>query len=116
MTSRLRSIKQVVARAALISWCALTAVIPAADAAAERASAGARAHIEAAGGGANCIPAHDHTACQLCRVLRLASNGTAAAPALVILRASSVPQTAQVVSLPGKRVERNSTPRAPPLA
>jgi hypothetical protein len=71
MSSKLPTVKRVIASGALLIWCALAAVIPAADALADRASQGSRSHVEAVGGTAACTPVHDHLACQLCRLLRL---------------------------------------------
>ena len=116
MTATFRSFKRGIASCALLVWCALAAVIPAADAAAERASVGSRAHIEATGGSATCVPVHDHLACQLCRLLRLAGNTDASWPDLVAGAAAESVSLAYVRPLAGKRIEPSASPRAPPSA
>jgi hypothetical protein len=114
--SSYKSVKRVMAGGALLIWCALTALIPAADAAAERASAGSRAHVEALGGGAKCVPVHDQLACQLCRLLRLP---TKSGDATVLFALSQVAQSAAPSTplvLASREGETGQFSRAPPSA
>jgi hypothetical protein len=101
---------------ALFLWCALVAVIPAADAYAERASAGARSHVEATGGSPTCPPVHNELACQLCRLLRLPikAGDPSVILALVAVRASLAPRTEVVVV--SSETESGYLGRAPPTA
>ena len=116
MRERLPSVKRFIAGSALLIWCALAAIIPAADAAAERASAGSRAHIEALGGGAKCPPVHDQVACQLCRLLRLPTKSGDAAILFALSQvAQSAPPSAPIV-LASRERETGHFSRAPPSA
>ena len=116
MSVQLPSLKRMVASGALLVWCALAAIVPAADAAAERASEGSRSHIEAIGGGASCVPSHDHLACQLCRLLRLPTKSSDAAMLFLVApvaRAQFVEARLADVSHSG---ESANLSRAPPSA
>lgn len=108
------SLRRAVAGSALLVWSALAGVLPAADAAAERASEGARAHVEAVGGSATCTPVHDQLACQLCRVLRLAGKSADAGPQIAVRQAPCpvVERAALVVGAVYVRADNLS--RAPP--
>jgi hypothetical protein len=109
-------VKRMMASSALLIWCALAAVIPAADAAAERASAGSRAHVEALGGGAKCVPVHDQLACQLCRLLRLPTKSGAATILFAVSQgAQSAPPSTPIV-LASRERETGQFSRAPPSA
>src|ERR1051325_9314308 len=98
----------------LFVWCGLTAIAPAADAASEQGTA--RSHVEQLGGSANCFPAHDASICQLCRLLTLGSEKAPPQTVDTTADASQTLATADVTSLPGRRVEASAQPRAPPIS
>jgi len=109
------SAKRMIAGVALLVWSALAAVVPAADAAAERASAGSRSHIEATGGSATCPQVHDQT-CQLCRLLRLPtkSGDAVALFPLAAIAHTELPNTPLVLA--SRDAESGQFSRAPPSA
>jgi hypothetical protein len=115
MTSR-ASVKRLMASGALLIWCALAAVIPAADAAAERASAGVRTHIEATGGDASCKPVHDHLACQLCRLLRLPTKSGDATVLFALTEVAAIARPAYAYAFASRETETGNLSRAPPSA
>jgi len=110
-----RAIKRLLAGSVLLTWSALAALVPAADAALESASAGAQSHIEAAGGSATCPQVHDQ-ACQLCRLLRLP---TKSGDAVALFTLSAVAHTAlpnTPIVLASRDGESGQFSRAPPSA
>ena len=115
MSSR-ASVKRVMASGALLIWCALAAVIPAADAAAERASAGIRTHIEATGGSASCKPVHDPLACQLCRLLRLPTKSGDAPVLFALTEVAAISRTDHATAFASREAETGNLSRAPPSA
>jgi hypothetical protein len=113
---RWKSVKRAMAGGALLAWCALAGVIPAADALAERASSGSRAHIEALGGSASCTPVHDQLACQMCRLLRLPTKSGDATTVFALSHvAYGAPHNAPLV-LASRERETGQFSRAPPSA
>jgi hypothetical protein len=114
MSSRLPTVKRFIASSALLIWCALAAVIPAADAFAERASQGSRSHIEAVGGSASCTPVHDHLACQLCRLLRLPTKAGDAASLYSLRDVAQMARPEEPVVAVSRARESGHPTRAPP--
>jgi len=106
-------LRRAIAAIVLALSTTVTALLPVADARADVASGRARAHVEQPGS-TRCPQVHDELTCQLCRVLRLASNATSSAAPLVVVDAGAIPFAAHVVLLPATRVEPSASPRAPP--
>lgn len=116
MSSRLPTVKRFIASSALLIWCALAAVIPAADALAERASQGSRSHVEAVGGSASCTPVHDHLACQLCRLLRLPVKSGEAAALFALRDVARTARPEEPIVVAARERESGHLSRAPPSA
>jgi hypothetical protein len=93
----------------------LAALVPAADAALERASAGVRSHVEQTGGSATCPQVHDQ-ACQLCRLLRLPtkSGDAVALFTLAAIAHADLPNAPLVLA--SRDSESGQFSRAPPSA
>jgi hypothetical protein len=110
-----RAIKRLLAGSVLLTWSALAALVPAADAALERASAGSRSHVEQTGGSATCPQVHDQ-ACQLCRLLRLPtkSGDGVALFTLAAIAHADLPNTPLVLA--SRDSESGQFSRAPPSA
>jgi hypothetical protein len=100
---------------AVLFWStAVGALLPIADAYAERASLDARSHVEQPGGSSACARVHDD-ACQICRVVRLA--GVRPEPAgFVVVVAATTPVESEAAGDLASRVAPSAFPRAPPLS
>jgi hypothetical protein len=92
----------------------VTAVLPLADAYAERETLSASAHVEETGS-KTCTPAHDELACQLCRVLRLSSSGGAQPFAGEWVAAPHGHPVAAAAVVASVRLAPGTAPRAPPI-
>ena len=102
--------------ALVLFWStAVGALLPIADAYAERASLDARSHVEQPGGSSACVRAHDD-ACQICRVVRLASLRPEPASFVLLASAPAPAATAQEATFLASRVAPSAFPRAPPLS
>jgi len=103
-----------IASVVLILSTAVAAILPMADARADIASAAARPHVEQPGS-RHCPQVHDELTCQLCRVMRLASNRSSSDGVLIVHRAKAVVLARHVAPFVARPVEPSSSPRAPPL-
>lgn len=106
-------LRRAIATTVLVLSAAVAALVPTADAYAERAVGAGGMHVEELGS-PSCEPAHSEL-CQICRVLRLVAPapGGAAAPAMSVT-ATCAPEAASrpLIEL---RDDGIGTPRAPPV-
>ena len=107
-------LQRAIAAVVLVLSTSVAALLPLADAHAERAANQPTAHVEATGS-QTCAPAHDELTCQLCRSLRLASATEHGGLSLVLVSVASAAQPGQSALPQLARLSHATAPRAPPI-